>query len=114
MQLPGERFIIVDALDECNLQDGERDELCEHLKHLASHKKLHILATSRKEADLEDGLAGSKGLVTMPIRNPQVDADIRLYVQSELDNNPKFQRMKWLSKVKDDILQTLENESYGM
>lgn len=47
MEFSGENFIIIDALDECSLQDNERDELCERLKDLASSKRLHLVATGR-------------------------------------------------------------------
>lgn len=114
LELPGENFLIIDALDECPAQENGRDELCKHLKDLATSERLHILVTGRNEPDLEDGLVGSNGLARTSIRNSLVDADIRLYVQSQLEVNPRFKRMTWLSEVKDDILQTLESKSRGM
>jgi hypothetical protein len=114
LQVPGENFLIIDALDECPIQGNGRDDLCEYLRYLASLKRLHILATGRKQADLEDGLSGIEDLVPMPFRNSNVDADIRLYVKSQLETNPRFQRMKWLPKVHNNILETLERKSNGM
>jgi hypothetical protein len=114
LQIPGENFLIIDALDECPIQGNGRDDLCEYLRHLARLKRLHILATGRKQADLEDGLTEIEDLVPIPFRSSNVDADIRLYVKSQLETNPRFQRMKWLPKVQDDILETLERKSNGM
>ncbi|KAH9203390.1 hypothetical protein DL95DRAFT_399380, partial [Leptodontidium sp. 2 PMI_412] len=50
----GETFIILDALDECR----EREELLILLKTLTSWGtgKLHLLATSRRERDIEETL----------------------------------------------------------
>jgi hypothetical protein len=116
LQLPGENFLIVDALDECPAPAGEngRDGLCEHLRYLSNLKRLHLLATSRQEGNLVDGLVGSEGLLILPIRNAQIDADIRLYVQSQLETNLQFRSMKWLAKVKEEILKTLEEGAQGM
>jgi len=111
LQLPGENFLIIGALDECPIGDDGRDELCEHLRYISSFKNVHLLATSRREIDLEDGLVGSEGLFTMPIRNAQVDADIDLYVQSQLET--KFKSMRWLPKVKDVILEGLREKAQG-
>ena len=50
----GETFLILDALDECK----EREELLLLLKNLTSWGtgKLHVLATSRRERDIEEAL----------------------------------------------------------
>jgi len=114
LELPGENFLIIDALDECPVQANGRDELCKYLKYLASLKRLHILVTGRKNPDLEEGLRGIEGLLQVPFSNSIVDADIRFYVNSQLDTNPRFRSMTWLPKVKGDILRGLESGSKGM
>jgi len=51
-------YIIIDALDECPNAEEERAGLCNILKELNSwgNERLHVLVTSRKEADLAEAL----------------------------------------------------------
>jgi hypothetical protein len=73
LDIPGETFIILDALDECK----EREELLPLLEHLISWGagNVHVLATSRRERDIEDSL---KPLVTGEIclQSALVNVDI--------------------------------------
>jgi hypothetical protein len=70
-------YIVVDALDECT----ERDELLRLINEIVGWDlgSLHILATSRKERDIEDRL---KCLVSpqIHIQSALVDSDIESYV----------------------------------
>jgi hypothetical protein len=87
-------FIIVDALDECPANDGSREQICELLVEIYNWRipNLHILATSRKEADIEESLSIIDHLVEVPIQNVEVDADIGIYVKSQIAEDPKFGR----------------------
>lgn len=53
--MPGDVFLVFDALDECRTNGKERQHLLSLLVSLAeSHnKKIHILATSRPEQDIK-------------------------------------------------------------
>lgn len=102
-------FIVLDALDECN----EREELLGLIRNLTSWKveKLHVLATSRRERDIEESL--------LPLINDQiciqsalVNADIRTHVREQLRSDPKLQ--KWHPDIQMEIEQTLTDGAQGM
>jgi hypothetical protein len=48
----GEKYIVLDALDECT----DREVLLTFLRELSASEGLRILATSRQEKDIEDEL----------------------------------------------------------
>ena len=73
-----------------------------------------MITTARKVSDLEESLAENYKLTVIPIHKSQVNSDIILYVKSQLESNPKFRSMKWLSKVKDEIINTLAEGADGM
>ena len=80
-------FIIVDAVDECPKDNNEREDLLRILKciHGWANSSLHLLTTSRRETDIESALAPLLCLPAIPIGSAQVDADIKVYVKSELE-----------------------------
>ena len=102
-------FIILDALDECK----EREELLGLLKDLITWKvkSLHVLATSRREGDIEEALEPSvTGQVC--IQSAVINADIQIHVCERLQNNPKLE--KWPSNVRKEIEDTLMDKAHGM
>ncbi|KAH0563190.1 hypothetical protein GP486_002236 [Trichoglossum hirsutum] len=114
LKLSGQTFIIADALDECPSNGTERVELCALLTEFSrwALPNLHILVTSRNEPDINEALSA---LVTFPaicIQSKQVDADIRLYVKTELENDPKLK--KWSIQIKKEIENTLVEGADGM
>lgn len=112
LDLPGDDFLIVDALDECQEQQDGHEQLCKYLQRLAGLKRLHILVTSRRNLlDLEDGLHGSEGLEQISIHNTEVNKDIRLYVKSQLQADSKFRRMRWLRDVEAEIVARLSRDN---
>jgi hypothetical protein len=113
IQISGKTFLIIDALDECPANDGIREQLCNILVEICkwSIPDLHILATSRKVAGIEETLAEIGTLTMVPIQNSKVNADIRLYVKSQIAGNSKLRR--WAEKI-DDIETTLVEKSNGM
>jgi len=113
-KLPGRYFLIIDALDECPTQNDSRYQLCKTLSVLSTIPNLHMITTARKVSDLEESLAENYKLTVIPIHKSQVNSDIILYVKSQLESNPKFRSMKWLSKVKDEIINTLAEGADGM
>jgi hypothetical protein len=104
-----ETFIIIDALDECK----EREELLADIERIVGWQtgKLHILATSRREKDIEETL---EPLITeqMCIENALVDADIQTYLRETLQNDSKLKM--WPSKVRKEIQETLMDGAHGM
>ena len=101
-------YILLDALDECK----EREDL-RFIRQLTDRKtnSLHLLATSRKENDIETTL---QPLVTcqLCIQSKLVDADIRIHVIERLSNDPKLK--KWPTNVKSEIEDILSEGAKGM
>jgi hypothetical protein len=102
-------FIIIDALDECK----EREELLGLIENIVNWKleKLHVLATSRRERDIEEAL---EPLITgqICIQRALVNADIHTHVCERLQNDPKLR--KWPANVKMEIEKTLMDGAHGM
>ncbi|KAL5325365.1 hypothetical protein ACEPPN_006490 [Leptodophora sp. 'Broadleaf-Isolate-01'] len=105
----GETFLILDALDECK----EREELLLLLENFTSWGagNLHVLATSRRERDIEETL---ESLTTSEIclQSALVDNDIRTYLSERLQNDPKLNR--WPANVRGEIKDTLMEGAQGM
>lgn len=102
-------YIILDALDECT----DQGNLIAVLARLASWKldNLHILATSRRERYIENGLAH---LVSsqMGLDSDLVDADIQIYLSTALRTDVRFQ--KWTAEEHHEIEHTVTRGANGM
>jgi len=107
-------YIIIDALDECPNAEEERAELCNTLKELNSwgNEKLHVLVTSRKEADLTEALLPIVTQEPIGIQGSAVDTDIRQFVRTRLQTNSKLS--KWPTEIQVEIERTLVKKSGGM
>jgi hypothetical protein len=75
---------MIDALDECPRHGGEMVELLAALAEIRHWNPpgLHILATSRKEPDIEEALTPLLTCSSVCIQTNQVDEDIRKHVKS--------------------------------
>lgn len=106
-------FVVLDALDECN----NRERLFEVLEEMQSwgSKSLHVLVTSRREADIEDAL---EDLVlpesTTCLESSLVDADIRTYVHERLTEDKSFRRWQGDPEIREEIERTLGKQARGM
>jgi len=104
-----ETFLILDALDEC----AEREELLALIEWIVGWKigKLHILATSRREREIEETL---EPLITSQIciQSALVDADINIHIRERLQNDLKLK--KWPVNVQMEIEATLMDGARGM
>ena len=107
-------YIIVDALDECPNTEDERAELCNILKtmHTWNCERLHILVTSRKEADLMESLQPIVTQEPIGIQGSVVDADIRKFVRTQLQVDIRLS--KFSEELRAEIEQTLVKKSGGM
>jgi hypothetical protein len=107
-------YIIVDALDECPNTEDERAELCNILKtmHSWNCERLHILVTSRKEADLMESLQPIVTQEPIGIQGSVVDADIRKFVRTQLQVNSRFSKLS--GELRAEIEQTLVKNSGRM
>ena len=108
-----EIFLILDALDECK----ERQELLEDINRITRWKigKSHILATSRREKDIEESLGS---LVNdhkrVCIQSALVNDDIRTYVQKRLQSDQNLKRWRNKPEVQQEIETKLMGKADGM
>ena len=98
-------YIVIDALDECK---GRR-KLMEWISHVSKSSKdrLHLLATSRPEPDIEDVM---RSLATpIAIVGNDISVDMGKYIDE------KFQEAKWTKNVEEvkEILLTGSGGVYG-
>jgi hypothetical protein len=102
-------YIVFDALDEC----AHRPEFLKLLEEIHGWNldPLHLLATSRREQDIEDTLSG---LVSHHIFMDKdlVAGDIEVHVSRTLDNDTKFCRCS--AEMKENIKATLMEGADGM
>lgn len=106
-------YIILDALDEC----AERDELLNDLEKFVSWEdaNLRILATSRREQDIEEGLKPLSDMRhRINIQSTLVNADISTYVHDRLQVDRKLKRWHKYPKVQLEIENTLMEKAHGM
>lgn len=114
INLGGQIYIIVDALDECPNYGKERISLLHILEALKSPQvpQLHLLATSRKETDIEAALLRFVTTPPLSIQNAEVDDDIRIHVKAQLENDPTMS--KWPISVQEEVEQELIAKAGGM
>jgi len=102
-------YVISDALDEC----AERETLLESLSTIATRKSsnIKILATSRKERDIERAL---QPLLTgsVCIQDAKIDADIQLFIRNNIAKSSKMRR--WPGSVKEEVETALVGGAKGM
>jgi KaiC/GvpD/RAD55 family RecA-like ATPase len=102
-------YLVVDAMDECS----ERERLSSVLDTLLdkARSRLHILATSRNEADLELALEGI-ATSTIDIDDSKVDTDIATHVRARLEED--YQLRAWDGPTKKRIAEALVEGAHGM
>jgi hypothetical protein len=106
-----DKFILIDALDELPL-GSSRDHIIGYLNELASMHlpNLHILATSRNESDISDGLhSWDPPLI---IDRGKVAQDIKLYVTNEIRKDYELSKQK--DTIKQLIMRRLVDDGNGM
>jgi hypothetical protein len=83
----------------------------ELIQEMNKWRKVQILATSRKEKDIEEVLYP---LVTcqIGIQDAQIDDDIQLHIRHRLHSDPKLK--KWPLDIQGEIEKSLINGANGM
>ncbi|KAF8490580.1 hypothetical protein JB92DRAFT_3008675 [Gautieria morchelliformis] len=102
-------YIVFDALDEC----PERSTFLKVVKEIHAWRVdgLHLLATSRKEGDIERVL---KGLVSheVSMNESLVDPDIKVHISRTLEEDIEFSMCS--EDEKEMVKTTLMNGAHGM
>ncbi|KAG9854462.1 purine and uridine phosphorylase, partial [Aureobasidium melanogenum] len=113
LQATGRVIIVLDALDECTT----RPDLLQWLAEISAKNSsgTQIIATSRKEYDIEDAFA--KWLtndVMLSIQQLEVDQDIQAYVHARIRSDPDLQRWRSKPLVQKQIEEELMKKAQGM
>ena len=106
-------FFILDALDECN----DRPALLENLERISrlGIGKLHILATGRRERDIDEALSplvGDQGMTC--IRSAVINNDIRAYIHTRIHTDRGLQQWRNHPIVQQEIEDKLMDKVDGM
>ena len=104
-------YVIVDALDECT----DRVKLLNWIKEIAGWKfgKLHFLATSRQERDIEIRLLSLQPL-SICLEGESVDLDIATYVDRMLRDNEDSTAWNVDVHIRDKVKMSLLDGAQGM
>ena len=78
-------FIIIDALDECQISDGNRRRFLLELFHIQAETEANLFATSRFIPEIESEF---KGKIMLEIRAH--DDDVRRYINGHMSQLPSF------------------------
>lgn len=107
-------IVVLDALDEC---DNGRLALLEWLSPIASqpYGTLQVICTSRGEPTIDATLKYLMPETAMvSIKQPEVDADIRVYVRSRIHNDTGLQHWRDEPVIQDRMEADLMRRSQGM
>ena len=108
VNLHSRSFILVDALDECEVNDGGRLKFLSELLNLQSIATTSIFATSRDIPDIASKFTG--GSAILEIRAS--DEDVRRYIEGHMEQLPSFVQRK--VDLQEDIKAEIVNAVQGM
>ena len=113
----GRVHLVIDGLDECPALNGERGDLLDTFCRIVTTapENVHILCTSRKEADIGDAIIPllsprANNSVDLSRRQRHLD-DIGLYIDSTLASRDYG---SWPDSVKAEVRNALIEKSDGM
>ena len=117
----GRIFFVLDALDECTLD--QRKDLCKFILSLvdtsgtstdASQGTVKLFVTSRRESDIERAFQ-QKSIPTIEVEAAKVNSDIEIYVKAQVELRLENCSLQ-LSDIalKNKILNILSTEADGM
>jgi hypothetical protein len=111
-------FLVIDALDECPFESGERKKLlgCLYSIHISKSDNVHLLCTSRREPDIEAVLnpllsSPSKIAIDLSIYKEAVNHDIGLYIDQTLATSDYE---SWPESIRVEARATLIEKADGM
>jgi Cdc6-like AAA superfamily ATPase len=100
-------FIIIDALDECQVSDGSRKRLLSEILGVQAKTGASVFATSRFIPEIEKELEGS---VSLEVRAS--DEDVRRYLDGHMFELPSF--VAHNRSLQDEIKSEIVNAVDGM
>jgi hypothetical protein len=100
-------FIIIDALDECAVEGGNRDRLLSSLFELQKEVGVNLFMTSRYIPEIMERFDGS---IKLDIRAD--DEDIRRYIEGHIYQLPAF--IKKAADLKNEIATRIIKAADGM
>lgn len=105
-------FLLIDALDEVPIDDGQNVEVLDMLHRIANENlpNVFILATSRDRADIGEYLRRDFGEMRMDY--DAIDEEIGAYVPCVIKSSPRLNRQS--AQTKDAITKRLVTEAKGM
>ncbi|OHF01702.1 hypothetical protein CORC01_02893 [Colletotrichum orchidophilum] len=111
-------FIVIDALDECSIQNGERGKLLASLTRIvaAMPDSLHLFCTSRPEPDISTAItrllsSTSGNEINLMEDTTGLDGDMSTYIDSVLESDDY---RSWPAELKDDAKRLLIEKADGM
>lgn len=98
-------FILIDALDECEISDGGHKKLLSEIFNLQAKSGISLFATSRFIPVIEKDF---KGCISLEIRAS--DEDIQSYIDGHLSNLPSFVSgsPKLQEEIKAEIIKAVD------
>lgn len=103
-------FIVCDALDECN-QEARRSELLPLFNKIVQEVDISIFLTSREyPEDIQSFFHGS----ALKIRISANKEDIAYYIEQEINENPRAERLIRQAQCKDRVISCLTDCAKGM
>ena len=110
----GRIFFVLDALDECALD--QRKDLCEFILSLANTSQgiVKPFVTSRKESDIERAFR-QRSVPTIEVQAAKVDRDIEVYVKAQIELRLQDHSLKLRNiALKDKLVSALTTRAGGM
>ena len=112
-------FFVLDALDECTLD--QRTDLCKFFKELVERSStgtsngiIKLFVASRKAPDIERAFQ-HKSFPSIEVEAEKVDSDIELYVKAQIDQRLDDGSLTLSNlRLKDKILTALTTKAGGM
>lgn len=111
-------YLVIDALDECPLADGEREQLLELLVRFQKRSlvNLHVLYTSRSEPDIMAELAPlfiglATPIIDLQEQRNEISRDIHSYIDQKIATTA-FR--SWSPKTKQEVKSVLADKANGM
>jgi len=100
-------FIIIDALDECQVSEGGRNKFLSEIFDLQTKTGVNVFATSRPIPDIIHEFGKQKG-ISLPVRAS--DEDIRTYLDPRMLELPLFVRRSpsLQEKIKTAVLEAAD------